>query len=441
MVDDKTSGPVKPPVIDLEAGSAKGKTAKDTGTKDTTGRSGANANAKRKPVAGIPTWANPRNWPLGENTRLAGGVAAGAILGAGLAFTLALGGLWPEGSTPQTTSDADLAIAGLERRIALVENATGEETPAVTEISERLAALEEATATISENSAALTALQADTAAMAARELAASAVDLTPIEAELASLANRVDALATGASSADASAIADELSALRTEINTINQLFAGIQEEMTGLDDSVTALKTQTDTLQSAFDTLNADFNTAPAQEEATSDTVRLPLALSGLEGALSGGRPYAAELALLGRALPGLEIPEPIAVAATTGLPAPGAVAQDLNAHIPDMLAARPIDPDTGWQAALTDRVRGVLALRPTGDVEGDSPEALVARLEAAVNRRDFVTASRLLAALPAPMRDAAGSASDDIAILAAAETLIVDARALALEPMESQDL
>lgn len=441
MAEDKSTGPVKPPVLDLEAGSVKDKTARDGKTKDGTGRSGSQSETKSKPGAAIPEWADPRNWSLGENARLIGGVTVGAILGAGLAFALALAGWWPQATAPEPTSDADLAIAGLERRIGLIENATGAESPAAAEIADRIATLEEATAAIAENSTALAALQADTAALAARELTTPDVDLSPLETELASLTSRVDALATGASSEDASAITDELATLRSEIDAINQTVASTQDDMTALRGLVTELKTQTDTLQTSVATLNADIETTPAPQETTSDAMRLPLALSGLEGALSGGRSYAAELALLGRALPGLIIPEPIAAAAETGLPAPGAVSQNLNTIIPDMLAARPIDPDAGWQAALTDRVRGVLALRPTGDVEGDSPEALVARLESAVNRRDFIAASNLFAALPSPMRDAAGSVSDDIAILAAAETLIIEARAKALEPMESQDL
>jgi len=440
MADDKKSGPVNPPVLDLEAGSVKDKTTTDNKAKDRSGSAGSTSGA-RKPGASIPEWANPRNWPLGDNARLLGGVAAGAVLGAGLAFVLALGGLWPRTATPQTTSDADMAIAGLERRIETIENATGSDSAATTELADRIAALEQTAAETAGNSVALAELQADTAALAAREISAPAIDLSPLETELAALSSRVDALAAGASSDDASAISDELIALRSEIDALNQTFAGLQSDMTEFDRSVTALKAQTDTLQSTVEALTSDMNTASAPQEATRDTMRLPLALSGLEGALTGGRSFNAELALLSRALPDLNVPDTITAAAGTGLPAPGAVAQNLNAIIPDILAARPINPDAGWQAALTDRVRGVLALRPTGDVEGDSPEALVARLEAAVNRRDFRAASTLLTALPEPMRDAAASVADDIGVLAAAEALIVDARAMALEPLESQDL
>ena len=75
------------------------------------------------------------------------------------------------------------------------------------------------------------------------------------------------------------------------------------------------------------------------------------------------------------------------------------------------------------------DWVRGVVAMRPMGEVEGDSPEAQVARLETAMARRDFVTARDALAALPQSMRNAASAVEPDIGLLAEAETFLTELR------------
>ena len=64
------------------------------------------------------------------------------------------------------------------------------------------------------------------------------------------------------------------------------------------------------------------------------------------------------------------------------------------------------------------DWFRSAIALRPTGEIEGDTPEAVMSRLEGAIARRDFVTAESLLAALPAPML----TAGEDVPALVASQ-------------------
>ena len=71
--------------------------------------------------------------------------------------------------------------------------------------------------------------------------------------------------------------------------------------------------------------------------------------------------------------------------------------------------------------------------MRPTGAVEGDSPDAIIARLEAAVAARDFSAAQAEMNALPASMQAAAGPLVDDIARLAAADDFLAQLRENAL--------
>ena len=110
------------------------------------------------------------------------------------------------------------------------------------------------------------------------------------------------------------------------------------------------------------------------------------------------------------------------------------AVRQALTQIIPDMLAQRPINAEGDWQEATLDWFRGAVAMRPNGDVEGDSPDARVARLEAAVGRGDFQSAAEELDALPDAMRAPAGSIEADIKALAEAQAFIDALRAQALQ-------
>jgi hypothetical protein len=159
----------------------------------------------------------------------------------------------------------------------------------------------------------------------------------------------------------------------------------------------------------------------------------LPLILSGLETAFANGRPFLAELDALRRTVPEIEVPPTLLDVAGTGLPQADAVAREFDAVLPAMLAGRPADPDAGWQDATLDWFRTTLALRPTGAVEGDDPQALVGRLEAAIAQRDFIAADEILAQLPEPMRRAAGALPQMVAVNADAARLVDAARREAL--------
>ena len=163
--------------------------------------------------------------------------------------------------------------------------------------------------------------------------------------------------------------------------------------------------------------------------------VKLPLIVSGLEAAFAGGRSYAAELDGLTTLLPDLAVPEVIAASAATGLARPDALAARFTAALPDIIAGRARETTGDWAQDAIEWAKALLALRPAEEIEGDTPEAVISRLEAAVGRRDFVAAAALLAQLPAPMRQAAGAVGTDIAALAQAETFIVRLRAQALAP------
>jgi hypothetical protein len=300
----------------------------------------------------------------------------GGALGLGAAYGLAWFGLWP--SVAPAEAEADPRIAQFASTIPELQTVTGTVQDELSTLNGRVAALEEAPAP-------------------------QGTDVS-VSAELGALSDRVDALAAApAPAVDTS----EIDALRGELASLSEALQASQDEIAALRE------------------------TAASAEPG--DPARLPLIFSSLESAFDSGRPFETELAALETAQPDVAIDQAIAGRAGEGLPRPEDVARRLDAVLPDMLAGRPVAANASWQDATADWFRGVVAMRPAGDAEGDSPEAVIARLEAAVQRRDFVAAEAEYNALPATMQAAAGSLGEDISALAAASTLLIDMRSAAL--------
>lgn len=259
---------------------------------------------------------------------------------------------------------------------------------------------------------------------------AQTVDLSPIEAELQRLESRVAALGAGASSEDAAALARGLDALGTTLESFEGRVAELEARTAVDDERLADLAAGIETARAA---IAAQTRTLAGAE--IGPAVKLPLLVSGLESAVSAGRPYATELDALTALLPELDVPETVAAQAESGLPRPDAVVARFNAALPAIIAGRTRESTGDWASDALEWTRALLALRPATELEGDTPEAVISRLEGAMGRRDFVAAATLLGQLPAPMREAAGSVADDIHAHAGAETFIARLRAEALAP------
>jgi hypothetical protein len=424
---ERKSGPVKPPVIDLKARETE---KVPTGTAPVASEAPAapeparpEPEPARSAAAEPPRAATP---PPRPQARLAMpwsaiSIAAvgGAVLGAGLVYALSNWLPLPDSRPVIADPTAQLAqqdasLSDLEARLAAIEDQSRR-----TQVS--------LDATITQLDTGLTELRQSIAALPA---AAEPVDLAPLQQQIAGIEDRVTAIGAGASSADAAALAETIGTIETELAGLREAAAGNDARATEVDAAIAALRDQI-----------AALGAAPALPAGSTDigpAVRLPLVVSGLEGAVANGRPYAAELRSLNALLPDVAVPDPVVAAAETGLPRPDAVAQLLSARVPDILAGRAAEGTGDIGADALEWMKGLLALRPVGETAGDSPEATVSQLEAAVGRRDFAVASTLLAALPPAMQAGAGEAGAAITALAAADAFLADVRARALGSTEA---
>lgn len=399
------SGAVKPPVLDLKA--------RETVSSKPEPTPAATVTAKPEPIPAASKPVPPETKPASSErpkpadkpltpARAGFPVAAtvaGGVMGLAAAYGLAWAGLWP--STPAPAAVADPRLASFATAIPELETVTQTTQSELAALNQRIGALE----------------QAEPATTTAAAEAAAPVDLTPLQTELSGLAERVDALANApAAQNSADVLRTELAAFATRID---ELSARVGTTEAGLR-----------TLDSTVSETTATLANQPSDIGAV---LQLPLILSGFETAFATGRPYATELAALRAATPDAEIPTAIANSAETGLPRPDVIARRFAEVLPAMMAGKPGNPDAQWQDGAMDWFRSAIALRPTGEIDGDTPEAVVSRLEGAVARRDFAAAETLLGSLPAPMLAAGGDVPALIATQAEASRFLDTLRSSAL--------
>jgi hypothetical protein len=378
------TGPVKPPVLEGTARPA-GKTDEAKPDKkdapEKTKPAASTASPTRPPASSAPK--RPERDDEGGGAWLAG--ILGGVIGLVAAYGLAFFGLWPTTAPAPTTPD-----------------------PRIAQLASAVPELETVTSTVQDELATLNGRVSELEASASEPVAAPGPDQN-----LAALEARVEELAASAAPADD----DALAALRADLDALSQQLADNRASIEAVTADLAALS-----------------ETTTSFAENDGNAARLPLIFSGLESAFGSGRSFEAELAALDATLPDAPVPQAIAARAPTGLPRPDDVARQLDAVLPDMLAGRPASEGAGWQEATGDWFRGVIAMRPAGAVDGNGPDAIVARLEAAVAARDFAAAQTEFAALPSSMQAAAVGLGDDLALLAEAAAMLGDLRSTALD-------
>ncbi|HEY4199677.1 MAG TPA: hypothetical protein VGM83_03875 [Devosiaceae bacterium] len=445
MVERKP-GPVKPPVIDLtardttaagpsrpaetpmappQAHSAEPETAKaDTATPGATtpepaGAEGAKPESLKpeptrpEPAKPAPPKAETAPPRPGSTPRLTAaapagnfawptviaGAMAGAVLGTALTYLLLMNGLLPVG----VGANGD-RVAILENRLQQSDDTS---RAAIATLTERLDGFENQ-------------LNARTAPTASNT---GAADIATIKTDLAALAQRVDGLNPGGQSADLTALQQAIAGLRSDVDAVKQETASTDSKIADLGGTVTAAQAQLGALK------------ANAADAANAPAAQLPLLLSTLETAFDTGRPFAVPLQRLPQVAPDVAVPADLAGRAEAGLRRPDLLAQDFSTVLPEMLHESPGTPDADWQQQTFDWLKSQLALRPSGEIAGTTPEALTSQLEAAMERRDYTEAAKLFSALPQPMRQAAEAVISDVTAHAQAEALLEALRAKALTP------
>jgi hypothetical protein len=263
---------------------------------------------------------------------------------------------------------------------------------------------------------------------------AQAAELATLEERIAALTQTVDDLPEPPPPTDLSGLEDQLTQQSARIDEqaarLDQLAQRVEEvekrPMTESvsEDAIAAYEEELQRLQSAVAEQQADLQAtvaeqraeiesllaeAQASETAAERNARIATARAAaakIIAAVDNGAPFATELAELQEA-GGVEVPEILAETAETGVATLG----DLQIRFPDVArdglsAARKEEADAGQGGfgAFLDRQLGARSVTPQ---EGDDPDAVLSRAEAAVRQGRLGDALAEIDALPDSARAA----------------------------------
>ncbi len=450
---DKKSGPVKPPIIDLEAN--KGKTSSKSKKRE------------QKPAAQIIKKDKSRSKtdekvdlgakgkakiPFSERLLASVyGAFGGAALGVAASFLLALLGFWPQNNTvPASEVPAqNLAmISQLQQQLSEFESLSKSNQANISSISAILKKdendfalkLQDINSQLSQQIEKLQhqiEAQKDQITTQFDEQFAS-IDLGVIENKIAQFDERLNALAAGASNEEAIEFANSIADLKTNIGDLSKSITYINDNIALHNSQIAAIEENITQITEQSASQQASLKQAEEKKAKQSVGAQTQLALSSFESAIYSGKSFDLPLSKLSEFLPEFEFSDELKQSAVRGFDDPKNIISEFSALVPEILRARPAAQGASWQERLSDKALSLLALRPTGEVEGDSPIQLVARIETALQKQDFIVANELIKSLPQPMQEALGKVGKKIADFANAQELIKEIKDEALNNVDS---
>ena len=299
---------------------------------------------------------------------------------------------WASGADPRDESPRVAELAGrleaLEQRASAAEPSADD--PRVAELTARLAALEQwasgaeprgESPRVAELAERLQALEQQISTAATGD---DGPRLAELEARLASLEQGMAATVP----AD---LGDRLAALDTLETRLSALAAEAKDRS-----DVAGLEGRVEALESA--------EAVPPPEPPDPKQGALVVAVGQLRDALRGSGPYAAEMEAV-RTLaaddPAIaEALAPLAARADQGIPTAAMLRDQFDARAGAIVRAARLPESPRWYDRALYRLTSLATVRRTGEMDGDEPEALVARAELSLAKGDLAGAVEVLAGL-----------------------------------------
>jgi hypothetical protein len=336
-------------------------------------------------------------------------------------MALVVAGLWiagpaSRGDDPSATFALRLALIESQLR-QLGERPAAVADPRVSDLAARLAAAEQAMRRLDDISARLgTSEQAlrrqdDIATrlaateQATRQLDVIAPRLDAMEGAVRTFAERLAAVETTATS-----MAGRLDASGAAVKTLTERLAAVETVVTPLGERIADLGGRVDQARNVA--RDADRQATIATEEAaqsraetTDRAIRIAFVAAVLRNAVERGAPFAGELAALKPLMPPEKL-SPLEAFAASGVPGSAALARELSALVPAMLAAvAPSGGDGGLIDRLQQSAGRLVRIRPVNDTPGDDPVTVIGRIEAKAARGDIDAALAEFPRLPEAAR------------------------------------
>ncbi|MBI1260329.1 MAG: hypothetical protein GC184_01250 [Rhizobiales bacterium] len=363
---------------------------------DTTGRAHQSRSKKEPPV--IDAKAEATSSKSGVAMGVIGGGVAGVIGAAGL-LALAYGmGYGHRVETAPLASQIDAVstnVAALEKSSGEARSELEQKLEAQLEANDaRIAAQEKALAelppipeNVTSNQAAVEALNARLDKLASQSEALQA-SLNETRSASLTLTGRVDELAKAMPPADIAQRVDQLSAMITALNTAVDALAPRVEELHGRVAAIEAKAAEPD----------------PAARAA------LGLALANLARASQGPGGFDAELEAVATLLPGMPEIDELRAASKAGVPTMARLKQDFPQLLDNVFQAEAKSDESSLWTKFLGNAMSIITVRRTGEVSGDSTEAIMARMEERLKVDDLAGAVAEAKGLDATAKDAAAT-------------------------------
>ncbi|MBY5622342.1 hypothetical protein HFO48_13850 [Rhizobium leguminosarum] len=342
--------------VDNETGDADSTTA-DVGLAPET-ETASHAEHEEKPVMDAPqeepaapesSFTPPPEQPAPKSAGTSGLIAAGifgglvALLGAG---AIQYAGYLPGSSAPQTTSPETAGLAG------------------------EIDGLKQSVANLAANPA--------------------STDDSELEKRVAALETtaKAPAVAAPTDSANVDALNQKIAELTGQVDQLRSTLAQSSEQQTTNGADIAKR------LEEAEKKLNE-----PREDVAVAQAI----AAAALKAAIDRGGPFLAELDTFAGVAPDDPAVADLRAFAETGIPSRA----ELVGEVPDVATAiveavNQPDPNQSWSDRLMSSAKSLVTVRPVGNIEGESVEAITARMEEKVKNGDLPGASAEWNSLPA---------------------------------------
>jgi hypothetical protein len=195
------------------------------------------------------------------------------------------------------------------------------------------------------------------------------------------LAERLSALEASMADASTAPAADPgaVEALKTQLVAAEQAIESLRSEIASNKQAMDESATRLSEAERKLEEPRSDIEMARA------------IALAGLKTAIDRGGPFLSELDALKSVSPEDPSVASLTPLASTGVPSRSDLTREFGQVAEDILAAinQPAAGE-GWTDRLMASARSLVKVRPVGNVEGDSPEAIVARVENKLQNGDL---------------------------------------------------
>jgi hypothetical protein len=202
-------------------------------------------------------------------------------------------------------------------------------------------------------------------------------------AQLADRVSALDARTEGLAQTDEEAVASltaRVDALERQLQTATDT-----TDDTARAEQIANVRGRLATLEESISTLRASLDEVRAQSQENVAAARasaLAVALNNLQRAVDSGAAYAAELqAVRDLSAEPLEA-DTLTEAAQNGVPTLRKLRQDFPRYANAALDAVGATGDDSIIGQIVESARSVVNVRPVGEIEGDSPRAIIARVE-----------------------------------------------------------